>query len=169
MKQAIAGVAPPELSEVTIMTVWPSVGGTPLGRALGRLFMIRAGFWHIFTVGNLLALAAIPLAIPLYFVKFAPWDCRRFRLTNRRVIIEKGLQAAAERSLPLDQFDAVDVNILPGQAWYPCGELVFRNGKVETLRLSGVSRPETFRRTCLKAQLSHVGVQRALEAEAANS
>jgi len=121
MKQAIAGVAPPELSEVTIMTVWPSVGGTPLGRALGRLFMIRAGFWHIFTVGNLLALAAIPLAIPLYFVKFAPWDCRRFRLTNRRVIIEKGLQAAAERSLPLDQFDAVDVNILPGQAWYPCG------------------------------------------------
>ena len=25
MKQAIAGVAPPELGEVTIMTVWPSM------------------------------------------------------------------------------------------------------------------------------------------------
>ncbi len=167
MKQAIAGVAPPETGEVTIMTVWPSVGGTPLGRALGQLFSIELGFWHIFTVGKLLALAAIPLAIPLYFVKFAPWDCRRFRLTNRRIIIEKGLQAEAERSLPLDQFDAVDVNVLPGQAWYPCGELIFRKGKVETLRLSGVSRPETFRRTCLKAQISHVGVQRTLEEQGA--
>jgi hypothetical protein len=166
MKQAIAGVSPPGLGEVTVMTVWPSVGGTPLGRALGRLFSIKAGFWHIFTVGKLLALLAMPLGAPLVFMKFAPWDCRRFRLTNRRVIIEKGFNAEAERSLPLEQFDAIDVNILPGQDWYPCGELIFRHGKVETLRLSGVPRPETFRRTCLKAQLSHVGVQRALEAEA---
>ena len=78
-------------------------------------------------------------------MKFAPWDCRRFRLTNRRVIIEKGFNAEAERSLPLEQFDAIDVNVLPGQEWYPCGELIFRNGRVETLRLSGVPRPETFR------------------------
>ena len=36
MKQAIAGVAPPELGEVTIMTVWPSIGAYRLGRLVGH-------------------------------------------------------------------------------------------------------------------------------------
>ena len=53
-------LAAAELGEVTIMTVWPSVGGTPLGRTLGRLFLIQAGFWHIFTSGNYWPCAAIP-------------------------------------------------------------------------------------------------------------
>ena len=41
MKQAIAGVAPPELGEVTIMTVWPSIGALGLGRWIGRMCGIR--------------------------------------------------------------------------------------------------------------------------------
>jgi hypothetical protein len=32
---------------------------------------------------------------------------------------------------------------------------------METLRLLGVSRPETFRQTCLKAHAAYVGVQQA--------
>ena len=161
IKQAIAGVAPPELGEVTVMTIWPSIGGTPAGRALGRLYEIRLGLGDILTVGNLIALASIPVALGLFALKFAPFICRRYRLTNRRLIVEKGLQPADERSVDLDDFDAIDLDILPGQAWYPVGELIFRRGPIETLRLSGVSRPETFRQTCLKAQRSFVGVQRA--------
>jgi hypothetical protein len=166
MKQAIAGVAPPELGEVTIMIVWPSIGGTELGRLLGRAMSIKAGFGSIFTVGNLIALLVAPLAAPFYFTKYAPWDCRRYRLTNRRLIIEWGLHGAEERSVPLDEFDTVEVEVLPGQAWYPCGDLVFRRGKIHTMRLLGVLRPETFRRTCLKAQISFVTVQRALDQQA---
>jgi hypothetical protein len=161
MKQAIAGVAPPELSEVTVMTVWPSVGGEPLGRALGRLFCIRAGLGDILTVGNLLALASIPIGLALFAVKLAPWNCWRYRLTNRRVLVERGLHAVVVRAVGLDEFESIDLVVLPGQEWYPAGDLIFRRGPVETLRLTGVLRPETFRQTCLKAQRSYVAVERA--------
>lgn len=167
MKQAIAGVAPPELGEVTVMTVWPSIGGSGLGQMLGRLFSIRAGIGNIVTIGNLFALMAIPLALPLYFVRFAPWDCRRYRLTNQRVLVENGLTGKVDRSLLFDRFESIDVVILPGQQWYPCGDLVFRKGSIETLRLAGVLRPETFRRTCLSAQRGYLYAQRAVEAQAA--
>jgi len=56
-----------------------------------------------------------------------------------------------ERWVELSRFDAIDVIVRPGQAWYPAGDLIFRKGQVETFRLEGVSRPETFRQTCLKA------------------
>jgi hypothetical protein len=166
MKQAIAGVAPPDLAEVTIMTVWPTIAANPLGRALGRLYTNRAGFGHILTVGKLMMLLTIPVALALFALSLAPWACRRYRLTNRRVIIQNRPRPVDERWIGLDEFDAIDVLILPGQQWYPAGDLIFRRGKIETFRLSGVSRPETFRQTCLKAQRSYVGVRRALEREA---
>ena len=40
MRQPIAGVSPPQLSEATIMTVWPSLAATGIGRGLGRLYAI---------------------------------------------------------------------------------------------------------------------------------
>jgi hypothetical protein len=166
MKQAIAGVAPPDLAEVTIMTVWPTIAANPLGRALGRMYTNRAGIGPIFTVGKLKMLLTIPVALVLFGLSLAPWACRRYRLTNRRVIIQNRPRPVDERWIGLDEFDAIDVVVLPGQEWYPAGDLIFRRGKVETFRLSGVSRPETFRQTCLKAQRSYVGVRRALEREA---
>lgn len=162
MTQAIAGVAPPALREVTMMTVWPTIAAEPAGRALGRLYGIQAGIGNVLTVGNLIALATIPIALGLFFFGLAPFVCRRYRLTNRRLIVEKGFRALPERSIALDEFDAIDVEVLPGQEWYPAGELVFRKGSVQTFRLSGVSRPETFRRTCLKAQISYCGVERTM-------
>ena len=53
MKQAIAGVAPPELGEVTIMTVWPSVGGTPLGPCLRAVVFDSSGFLAHFHGGQI--------------------------------------------------------------------------------------------------------------------
>jgi len=160
MKQAIAGVAPPELSEVTVMTVWPSVASTACGRFHGRLFAISSGFW-IITVGRLLTLAAMPIGPLLYGYLRLPGVLRRYRLTNRRVAILKGIAGRVERFVDLDRFDAIEVVVLPGQEWYKAGDLVFRNGAVETFRLSGVSRPETFRQTCMKARMSYVGVHKA--------
>lgn len=159
MKQAIAGVAPPELGEVTMMVVWPSMAGTPIGRSIGRLCGIRAGLGNILTVGNLLALLLIPVALALFFRNLAPWSLQRYRLTNRRVLVEGGLHAKTERSLELDNFDTIEVEVLPGQEWFPAGDLVFRRGPLETLRLNGVLRPEPFRQTCLKARRAYVSVR----------
>ncbi len=166
MKQAIAGVAPPGLEEVTVMTVWPSVASTAIGRLHGRLFAIKAG-WGMFTLGRLFAFAAAPIGPLLYFFLRAPFVIRRYTLTNRRVAIMTGYIPKVQRFVDLDRFDTIETVILPGQQWYHAGDLVFRRGGVETFRLAGVSRPESFRHTCLKARMSYVGVQKALELQTA--
>jgi hypothetical protein len=174
MIQPVAGVAPTQLQEVTVMTVWPSLSATSFGRLWGRLFAIEAGFALFgvpITVGRLMALASIPFMLALYFLmrlpRFPgviigisnPW-CWVYRLTNRRVVMENPFGAEI-KSVSLDRFDAIEVVVEPGQGWYKAGDLVFRQGAVETFRIWGVPRPETFRQTCLKANMSFVGVQKA--------
>ena len=164
VKQAIAGVAPEELNEATVMTVRPSVSMYRLGRFLGRLFAIKAG-GYIFTVGNFIALASIPIALVLYFLRLLPWIGIRYQLTNRRVVVQRGLLATDDRWVDLDRFDRIDVVVQPGQAWYHAGDLVFYLGETETFRLPAVSRPMAFRSTVLGAHRVHVGVKKALERE----
>ncbi len=166
MKQAIAGVAPPGLGEVTVMTIWPSVASTGVGRLLGRIFAIEAGLGFL-TFGRMFTLLALPLGPLLYFSLRLPWTIARYRLTNRRVAILQGLKGTVERYVDLDRFDAIEVVVRPGQRWYKAGDLVFRKGPLETFRLSGVPRPQTFRHTCLKAQMSFVGVRKALAMQTA--
>ena len=167
MKQAIPGVAPATLDEVTIMTIWPTLAAIAPGRVLGRLCGIRIGVGPIFTLGNMFALLSIPVAVAMFFGGLMPGVARRYRLTNRRVLIERQKlnfsgKYVEERAVSLDKFNAIDVVVLPGQEWYPAGDLIFRLGNVETFRLVGVSRPETFRHTCLEAHLSYVGVKKAV-------
>ena len=188
MSQAITGVAPPKLGEVTNMVVWPSVARFSMARTLGRMFRIRAGVGNVLTIGNMIALASIPAGLLMYFLKINPgfgippimkwmpkflwiWNplCVRYRLTNRRVVIEQGFSGDEVLAVSLDRFDSVKVEVQPGQEWYKAGNLVFSNGGIETFRLEGVQRPETFRHTCLKARQSFVGVQQALERETASA
>ena len=166
MKQAIAGVTVPEDREATVMTVWPSVaamslGGLPLGTILGRLYEIPVGF-HVFTLGNLFCLLSIPLSIARYFNRTGPFVATRYRLTIRRVLVETGLMGQESKSLGLDQFDAIEIVVRPGQAWYDAGDLVFWQGKTEKFLLEGVSRPDAFRHVCMKAHQGFVGVQAAM-------
>ena len=161
--QLISGVVPPSVAEATVMTVWPSVGSTSLGQALGRLYRIKSGLGPI-SVGRLALLATIPLGMMLYLSLRLPWAIRRYRLTNRRVTVERGITPQVEQYVDLDRFDSIDLVVHPGQEWYDCGDLVFRRGQIETLRLPGVSRPEPFRRICLEVRQSYVGVAEAMGA-----
>lgn len=178
LPQPIAGVSPPELKETTIMTVWPSIAATGIGQTLGRLFQIKAGIW-VFTVGNMIALASIPLVtalilhslifnffagLPFIGFLFAPiaGTVRRYILTNRRVMIATGLNPKPSQYVDLDRFDSIEVVVQPGQEWYPAGDLIFRKGKIETFQLKGVRRPETFRQTVMKARDAFVGVKKAM-------
>ena len=162
MKQAIAGVIPSETEEATVMTVWPSNGMYGLGRFLGRLYALRSGT-YVFRLGNLIALATAPIALVIYFLRLAPVIGTRYRVTNRRVIVERGWSAKEDKSVDLDRFNEIDVVVQPGQEWYSAGDLIFRQGTVETFRLPGVSRPESFRQVCLKSRNAFVGIQEALK------
>ncbi len=166
VRQPIAGVVPSELSEATITTVWPSIASTGMGRLLGRLYSLQWGVSFL-TVGNLIALLSIPVALGLFFLLLMPGVCRRYRLTNRRVLIENGVTLKPESWVDLANFDSITLEFLPGQDWYPAGELIFHKGQIETFRLQGVPRPEGFRHTCLSAHRSHIAVKAQREIELA--
>jgi hypothetical protein len=166
--QAIAGVAPVTDKEVTCMTVWPSVAGMslgpiPLGRMLGQLYSIPVGIPPL-TVGNLMCLMTIPIALVLYARRIGPFVATRYRVTNKRILVERGISGKEERSIDLDKFDSVEIRVRPGQEWYVAGDLVFLQGNVEKFMLEGVSRPEAFRNICLKAHQAYCGVQQAMAA-----
>jgi hypothetical protein len=67
----------------------------------------------------------------------------------------------------LDGFDSIAIKILPGQQWLHCGELIFKRGGTEVLRLSGVSRPEVFAQVCLSERNALLGVRKVVEQQAA--
>ncbi len=166
--QPIAGVSPAESQETTIMVTWPSNSLFLLGRILGDMYAIRFPDIYFFRLGNLIALLSIPLALPLYFLKVLPAipflgfeGGYRYRLTNRRVLVERGLAWKVEKHVDLDRFDSIEIEVRSGQAWYTSGDLVFKLGNTETFRLEAVSYPAPFRSTCMKAHLGYVGVQKA--------
>ena len=156
-RSSIAGVVPPATSEATIMAVWPSVAGSSSGQFFGNLFLLDLGLWPV-TVGNLIALASIPVMLLLYFSMRLPWAITRYRLTNRRVTIDRGIAWKVEQYVDFDRFDTIEVQVRPGQDWFHAGDLVFRLGATETFRLSGIRRPEVFRQACLKVQQSYLSV-----------
>ncbi|MFM8634739.1 MAG: PH domain-containing protein [Planctomycetia bacterium] len=156
-KQSISGVVPPSVAEATVMTVWPSVGSTSCGQWLGRLYRIKSGIGPL-SIGRMALLMTIPLGLAMYFSLRMPWSIRRYRLTNRRVSIERGISPNVEQYVDLDRFDAIDLVVRAGQEWYDCGDLVFRRGQIETLRLPGVTRAEPFRQACLKVRQAYVSV-----------
>jgi len=167
MKQAIAGVVPADVEEVKAMTVWPSISAYRLGRVLGTACAIRWPHVYIFRLGNLMALPSILPAILLYFWKVLPRVGIRYCLTNRRVVVQRGMKGVDERAIELDGFGSIEVDVLPGQSYYDAGDLVFKSDGTEKFRLAGVSRPEAFRQCCLKARAAFVGVKEVLEQQTA--
>ena len=61
-----AGVAPADLREVTIMTVYPTLSAMAPGRWIGRLCRVGYGPERFFNLGKVFALLLIPVAIPLF-------------------------------------------------------------------------------------------------------
>jgi hypothetical protein len=161
--------------ERTVMTVWPTLAATAYGRWWGRRFENSWGITLLgvpVTMGRVVALLSIPFILPLYFHMLIPKlpfvlfgfpnrACKRYRLTNRRVLVEHAFGGGDQQSVSLARFDSIEIVVLPGQAWYPAGDLIFRNGQTETLRLAGVPHPEPFRQTCMKTHAGFAGVQQA--------
>lgn len=137
-----------------IATAWPSIARFALARLLGRGYAVDEPRWLFVAPGNLLALATIPVGAALYFLKLAPFVCRRYVLTDSDVVVANGITQRPGRSVSHDAYDSIDVEVLPGQAWYDSGDLVFRSAGDEVLRLAAVAGPETFRRTVWEARQS---------------
>ena len=160
--------APPTGRESTVVVVWPSIAAGPWGRWLGRLYQNRLGVRIAgvpITLGWIAVAITAPLAGLLYLVRKAPRRplvvvgavnpaCIRYRVTDRRVLVEHPLERDAPpvAELPLAGFDTATLDVLPGQAWFPAADVVLSHAGEERLRLRGVPRPEPFVRTLLKTR-----------------
>lgn len=152
--------------ETNVMTVWPTIGAAALGRLVGQLCNIKLGIGRYVTIGRLMALVTIPLTLIVFAWQLCPFVCRRYTITNRRVIIQKGYSATDSMSIDLDAFDTIDIEVLLGQAWLHSGELIFRQADKEVFRLSGVSRPDVFRQICLETRSATISVANVLKEQA---
>jgi hypothetical protein len=139
-RQAIAGVMAPQLDEAMIREVWPSVVAYKGGHAAA--WLTTSGF-------------GIPVGLPMlgYLLarKFLPFVCKRYTLTNRRLMIRRGLKPSPAQGVALSEID--DVRLLPGSLhpFYRSADLeVLSKGQV-ALRLPGVPDPESFRHSILNA------------------
>lgn len=159
-RQAVAGVAPPDVSETVIMQVWPSISASAPGRMLGRLYGIPLA-------GRLIALATFPVALLLYFSPGRLF--RRYTLTTRRVLIEKGLTPRPAQELALEDFDEVQVREQSGQGYFRAADLLLVKNGSTSLELPAVPSPQSFRHAILNARNAYVMVSEARRAEQAEA
>ena len=135
-RQAVAGLTAPQTSEALIRETWPTVvdanaGAAALGKKLINSIVLAPLGWL--------------LMAPLYFKKILPYFARRYTLTNRRIMIQRGLKPKPAQEVALADID--DVRLVPGSfdQFFETGTLeVVAKGQV-ALTLTGVPEPESFR------------------------
>lgn len=153
--QAVTGVAPPKTSEAVIRDIWPSVAANSaagnFARACYRSIIFAPIGW--------LALA------PLYFKKllavpppFGPGISSmavRYRLTNRRLMICKGMRPEPTQEVALDQIHDVTLSTDGNSQFFETGTLEIRDAAGKTLMtLPGVREPESARQHIMQAAQS---------------
>lgn len=138
----VTGVMPPLLGEAMIREVRPTVvGASAAGAALGEKL----------TRTIILAPLAWALMAPLFFKKIMPFICKRYTLTNRRLMIQRGLKPKPVESIDLADIDEVRLDQAGYNAFYLSGTLEIVSKGVVKLKLFGVPEPESFRRAIINA------------------
>jgi hypothetical protein len=144
--QAVTGVTPPQQAEALIREAFPSVVASPLpgakaGARLGRML-------NKSIIGAPLAWA---LLIPPYFAKVLPFLAKRYTLTNRRVMIRRGIRPTPTHEVALGDIEEVRIHKDADSDFYREGTIeILSNGKA-ALTLEGVPEPDSFREAILNA------------------
>ena len=139
--QAVAGLTTPQFSEARLRIVWPSVSANfafaSLGKTLTRTIILAPIGWLVMAWA--------------YFSKVLPIVGRRYLLTNRRVVIQKGWSHRAGGEVPLAQIDEIRVVTDSNSAFFRSATVeIIHEGKI-ALTLPGVREPEAFRQAVLNA------------------
>ncbi len=135
-RQAVAGLMPPQLGEAMIREVWPTILGVSSavaglsGKLIRSVFLAPLGWMF-----NAL----------LFGRKFAPVLCRRYTLTNRRLMVQRGWKPEPVQEIALKDIDDVRLIADTYDAFYRSGDLQVMSGGKEALKLVAVPEPESFR------------------------
>lgn len=148
LRQAVSGVVPPQTGEARIREQFPTVVGIqPTLAVLGKRLM-----QSIF----LAPLGWLTLA-PLFIKKISPYLCTRYTLTNRRLMIQRGLKPSPIQEIALADIDEVRLPPDSVDSFYRSGDLEIVSGGEVKMRLAGVPEPESFQRAILNATSAWAG------------
>jgi hypothetical protein len=142
VKQAIAGLTPPEVAEARIRDVWPSVARAPLFAGLGKFFINT-----IFLAPLGWAIMALP-----YFGKLLPIIAIRYSLTNRRVLIKHGWTWKVRSEVSLAEIEDVQLDPKSIDNFFRSANLIIHRSGSAPLTLTAVPDPESFRHAILAAR-----------------
>src|SRR5215831_10244327 len=140
-KQAVTGLVPPQIDEAVIRTVWPTIavfsGPAALGRMMMRTIILAPAAW-------------LMLAVP-YFLRVIPFLARPYTLTNRRLMIQKGMRLNPKKEVSLADIDEVRVVEDSNSRFYRSANLeIISNGSV-VMTLKAVPSAESFRQAIINA------------------
>jgi hypothetical protein len=141
-RQAITGVIPPLLREGMIREVFPTVIAVNAGAALLAKKVMQT---------YILAPLGFLIVGPLFALKFAPFLCKRYTLTNRRLMIQRGLKPKPVKEVALADIDEVRYDPNAVDPFYVSGTLeIVSKGQV-VMTLPGVPEPEGFRHAIINS------------------
>jgi hypothetical protein len=139
-RQAIAGLTPPQQAEAMVREVWPSVvEAQPALAALGQKLISSV----------VLAPLGWLLLAPLYFKKILPFLSTRYTLTNRRLMIRRGLKPRPVKEVALADIDDVRVAADSHNVFYKSATLEVLSKERVVLTLAGVPESDSFRHSIL--------------------
>lgn len=147
LKQAVAGVVAPQTAEARIRTNWPAVTDASPGLANLGAKLIRTRF---------LAPVGWFLMAPLYFKKILPFLAKRYALTNRRLMILRGLKPQASHEVKLEDIDDVRLVESSYHPFFKAATLEVLSGDKVAMTLTGVSEAEAFRQSIMNAVMAWV-------------
>ena len=156
----IAGVTAD--SENEIMTVFPSIASTGLGRALGLLYeSIPLKINGVKLSYLLFPLPTSPLALVWYFL--LKLTGRRYVLTNRAVQAWSAIGSRLFKQVPLSDIAEIEVVHQAGQSFYRASDLeLYGTGRKRLMTLAGIPNAEVFRESLLEARDSLTQVRDSL-------
>ena len=147
--QVVTGVVAPQVQEAMIREVWATVTANHAASTLARKlissivlapigWLLIAPVWAIRFLGFLPGLSFLTV---------------KYTLTNRRLMIRKGMKAQPAQEIPLDQIQDVRILADGNTDFYVTAtlEVVNKDGKV-AFNMPGVPEPESFRQAILQAR-----------------
>jgi hypothetical protein len=145
-QQAVTGLVPPQNAEARIRMAWPSVQAFPAVAHLGRRL----------TLSIFLAPLAWLLMAPFYFRKILPFLATRYMLTNRRLMIMRGLKPTMAQEVSLADIDDVKIVKDGNSTFFRAANIEIVSGDKVVLTLRGVPGPEAFREAVRNACMAWV-------------
>jgi hypothetical protein len=141
--QPVTGVVPPQLKETKIREVFMALDGVNFPLAVMAAGFVRSYF---------LAPIGFLILAPLVLLKFAPFICVRYTLTNRRLLIQRGWKPAPSQEVALADIQDVFLDEKKIDTYFLSTELriVGTDGK-PVMTLTAVPEPAGFRQAILNA------------------